>query len=97
MESRKNTLKVLSVAVSELKAIEQNKETPIFGLTTVNIDKILKIRRSVSKNQKFSKSMSVSQIFNRDAARTVAIFRDTPKLPKKFSVIDWDNFLKRKF
>lgn len=96
MESRKNTMKALTNAVSELKVIEHHKEIPIFGLTTVNIEKFSKLRRTGPNTTKLSKSMSVTQILNRDAAKTVAVFRDTPKLPKKFSVNDWDHFLKRK-
>ena len=96
MDSRKNTIKALSIPQQDLQVIIKESEVPIFGLTTVNLEKLLKNRRSVPKNSNLSKSMSVSHLFNKNPAKTVAVFKNIPKSPKKFSTIDWNDFLKRK-
>lgn len=96
MESRKNTIKALSLMHQDLQVLEKGNEVSIFGLTTVNIEKILKNRRSLPKNTMFSKSLSVSCFNIKNHKDSQLLIKETQKLPKKFSEVDWNDFLKRK-
>ena len=89
-------MKALSFLHQDLQILEKSNEVSIFGLTTVNIEKILKNRRSLPKNTMFSKSLSVSCVNKKNPEHSQLLIKKIQKLPKKFSEVDWNGFLKRK-
>ena len=94
MNSRKPTGKALTILTPEIQILEPDQlpKNPIFSLTTVNIEKSLKIRRSVPKRSIFNNSISVPALPKPD--KTPKPLTGSTKIPKKFSSLEWNDFLK---